>query len=692
MLKLKSVEAVNYKRFQKLQLDFPEIANILITGENNDYIGTGSNGAGKSSIPSAITWCLTGNTVEDASNLITSGETFTEVIVKLGNYKIVRTLANSEKLTIYKTTPPLKVYNEIWDRLTKTEKQKNIYDLLGINYLTNAQAFRDFTHSCYFDPDEANIFTSKEIQNADKIKFFTRFFNLDSYDKASKLAKVTYDQLNQKIVELDQKIDTADVYISERKTITLENDDVVNIQDYLSLLEEYLQTSKEDLEKLRQQEAEAKKIIEVSNKKKDIENQINKLLRENEKDLNQIQEYTIKINEVVKKVVTLENTKEKLSDSLDTKLLNIPLDKILDSLQNWNTENRIKATEIKRLTVELSEILSCPKCEANLVYFDDNLELQDDDAKVKINNYVDKLKKEIIQLEKSISDYKIKERAWSTYNSISTLEKEIELKSASINDYDDFRDKIKQNIKSRLDQCKTLELEIVNYNSQLLKFKAIDIDTITMQIKEEQEGYDKALYEIGSTKEIIASIDKLNAQKKNWSKEKKEIAENLGVYKFWQQNFKHLKSIILDNKLKILEQITNNNLKKLEMPFIFYIKSSEETKTTDNLQFKLSIKIKDELGNTRDLSDYSKGEKLRIVAMMSLSLRDILKSNIGFMFFDEYLNMLDDVGENYMSSYLMSYKGQNLVITNSASLQNNWSGNICKVSRKRGKSSAIAIT
>ena len=61
-MRIESVAAQNFKSYPEFFLDIPEPGLYLITGRNKADAKIGSNGAGKSTILDALSWCLTGKT------------------------------------------------------------------------------------------------------------------------------------------------------------------------------------------------------------------------------------------------------------------------------------------------------------------------------------------------------------------------------------------------------------------------------------------------------------------------------------------------------------------------------------------------------------------------------------------------------------------------------------------------------
>lgn len=100
------IELKNFMSYAHTEIDLNRQGNILVGGKNlNPEDAAKSNGSGKSSLFSALLWCLTGETVNgsvDVSNIYTKGKTEVTVTFKIDNidYKITRT-KNPSNLFIY---------------------------------------------------------------------------------------------------------------------------------------------------------------------------------------------------------------------------------------------------------------------------------------------------------------------------------------------------------------------------------------------------------------------------------------------------------------------------------------------------------------------------------------------------------------------------------------------------------------
>lgn len=102
----KHLSITNFMSYETAEIDLNKTGNILVGGINNNPDDNAkSNGCGKSSLFSALCWCLTGETVsgaKDIANIYLNGKTEVSITFDLdGNsYKITRT-KNPSNLFIY---------------------------------------------------------------------------------------------------------------------------------------------------------------------------------------------------------------------------------------------------------------------------------------------------------------------------------------------------------------------------------------------------------------------------------------------------------------------------------------------------------------------------------------------------------------------------------------------------------------
>jgi len=698
---IKSINLKNFKTFKNQKLEIPENDFILITGDNQDIEGADSNGSGKSALILAIAWCLTGKVLSDEP-VLNFNEDQCEVQVGLssGWFVIRSTNGKTVKLTLKKSSvskgslPP--VLKEIHTDMTPTEKQNEIYKILGIKIEKSKFSFFDFMNSIYLDPDGVNVFTDNSIAEVEKFKFFAKFYNIETYDLASILAKTEVDSLAITLREYEQEIAVRKSYLDKNSILSIDDERMTH-EEYLNRLLSSKKQKQQMLIKLRQEELDLRpdeSLINDFNKAK-----INVSAKEsdilNTRDQIEITEKSI--DKLTKDIGKLKPDIAKIKFEISAQSQHY-----LTGKTDLNAEKRNCTETLRKLDFEKSEIdrdltvsrlniknpLTCPNCKTDLLFEKGSLIVHDTNAYAAIKKQIIELESKLQKIQDKIEDVNENLKAIAASANYLALVKECNLKQKQLEDY-----------KNRLIY---LNESLSKYEKELVEFKTtyskIDAklntkdtekwtDTLN-QIDSTEQIIEEIQTEIGSTNTEIETIKTYIKDINEYEVLASGVNERLAQYSFWVSTFKTLKAIVLQNKFLILNQITTAYLEKLGMPYLFDITTTGEYKSSSNIKFEINIFITDEYGVRRDLKTFSKGERTRIVATMLLALKSTKSSNIRFLIMDEYLNMLDETGELNMLNLLNELNYQSLAVTNSTSLQNNWPHRKLLVTRKNGISSA----
>jgi len=698
--KIKKLHIENYKRFKNETITFPLNDLILISGKNLDFSGTDSNGAGKSTITSAISWATTGNTIENTNNLITRGENQCKVVIDYTNGLTIERVMKktTQKIKLFKQKKNIVTKEiskkEILKDYTNTEKQKYIYELFGIDNDNQKFSYLSYINSSYFDPDGINIFLSTSIGQAEKLNFFAKHFRLQTWDEASKKAREKEQEIALSIRDLENKISSINDWLQENEYVIVE-DEEMTLKEYLKQIKIYKDKLKKEIQDLEEQE-----------KKLRPEESILQLIAKIESDiqhnLNEIEKYEYKIENTNEKIEGYNNniyrseTLIKQTEDQISKLVSdivgknfayqkdTSISEINDSLDSVNREIDRIARKIVELNNLLKETLVCPSCKAQLLLEDNKLVKYSVESKVSISKQVTVLeeklkelyeKKKISEHYRSIHEYKI---------NIKNLDEKLNqyklLKEETEKNYDEYNQEIK-NLKSKI---KSLQKELSEKEKIINDESNEKWKRVKLKIEESKDNMEEILQEIGSSTETLNQIAEYKKEIKVNKRNLINLQEVQANLKYWITAFKKIKALVLENSFVKLNNLTNKNLELLNLPYTFDVKATKETKTTNSLKLALDINITDEFGNTGEIEEFSKGEKTRIVSAMMLALRELKPNNLGYIIFDEYLNLLDETGKDETLKLLQIENLQSFVITNSQSLINNWNGTSLVVTRKNG--------
>lgn len=205
MICLKRLYAINFLSYKELDLDFQDRGLVLIQGQNT---------AGKSSIPSAITWNLFGRTVkglggDDVVNWDINQDCFVEVAMEQKSH-------STRSITVRRWRLDSDRGNDIEieiDGSIVSGRQREIQEVINETLQTD---FKTFINSVLFSSGMVKYLAEETDKGQREI--FKRFLNLQEYDKAAETASI-------KILELETSANT--VYqtlnsVKEKKEVLLE--------------------------------------------------------------------------------------------------------------------------------------------------------------------------------------------------------------------------------------------------------------------------------------------------------------------------------------------------------------------------------------------------------------------------------------------------------------------------------------
>ncbi|MCX7845736.1 MAG: SMC family ATPase [Dictyoglomaceae bacterium] len=352
MIRLKSLEIFNFKRYEYEKLDFPLQGRFLIKGKNE---------AGKSSIFEAIIFALFGRPVyiNGKENLINFSQDKAKVILSLDldnkEIYIERTLKRNSSqeclLKIHDKKNPERIpivirkVNDVNDRIEKE---------LGLDYIT-------LLNTCFVE--QKNIGRLENSDKSTRQKIIISLFNLEFLTDLSKrvkeekevleekllfeeitreacLAKKKYPLLNEEISKIKQEKIEIEA-IERAKKIKEEKENISNLEKEIEKFSKTVEEYKEKVEFLRKNLEELNKLEKIFDlNKRILEKQANK-----ENIENKIEENTNRIKEIPKLLKEIENLKH-----------NINIKKRIEKLKRIREELNKIDSNIKELLERRKEI------------------------------------------------------------------------------------------------------------------------------------------------------------------------------------------------------------------------------------------------------------------------------------------------------------------------------------------------
>lgn len=534
-MKIKKIKIDKFRKIENVEIDKFGIVNELF----------GSNGCGKTSFISFITWIIYGETLDFGTNDEMNIDTFNPneyisgEITFDNDYKLARTYGIDDNGI---------VKNDFFcnDRKCKSQKEyyeyvNEIFGITGNIKIKGLNLIRALSDPYYLTskPNEFRELISRLI-NIDtySILFEDEKYQLikDDYDKQKKDFDTCKDYYNSKINEIDNDVKKIKSIINDYKSslVKIENIEIDEIKTYRDNLEKKLSSVISEINN------------EIIGKQKELFSLQDKI---KESQLNDK-----KNNELNNQLVLLKNEYNDL----------------VDKLQNISLENGKKEIELKNLNSSLKEYdkylselksmtfteIHCPNC---------NTLINENDYK-KFN--VDKVKKinetnlEIEKTKKKIKEIKIIETI--------DLEKQIETKVEEIKS---INSKILEVENYKSEETIKLEQERDSINDEvmyLVSNKEKNIEEKTSAIKEKLKQIEDEIAFFNNNNTTLEKIKDYNTSLENALKQKSIFTNKLTMLKA----FKNDEILLLKNNTsKIFGEVfdfemlvknkSNDNYKKV---------------------------------------------------------------------------------------------------------------------------------
>lgn len=686
-----------------------KLSNFTSYGENPPELDfssfqmaaiSGLNGAGKSSLLDAISWCIWGTSRagDSADALIRLGATEMGVDFSFeldGNeYTIKR--HRSKKSGGSTALEFWSASHNLTEGTIKATQQK-IIDTLHLTFET-------FSNSSFLRQGHADEFTTKGP--TDRKRILADILGLDHYDKLEEKAKEKAKDAQTKLqmleyrlleieTELSQKEQREQVYSQikkeeeETKYKLLEIEKLVkSIEDQKKLIELSVHTLEEEAKRFKTIQVEMSELktqIEVKkqaqseyqvilDKKELIEKNYNALkeLEEGRKVLEDKRSELIKIKD---ELVIIQKT---INNREDKKKAAINKEEIL--VKELQTKNDSLLSQIEKLKSDKS---ICPTCNQPIGEEKNKQIIEGNQNQIEENNLELKKRQETIEKYKAVElpEYKdaaIKEALIKDLESQTKDYNSLTSQIAELLKYQDLYNKLSQaEVAVKAHQDAILDLEKIylskqeelkkgenqekNLNLALSELKEVEqrLNTERLVKEELSQKILELTGKIGEAKQLIDRVTQVENLQKEKLEQKTKLREEKEVYEELALAFgkKGIQAMIIEQAIPEIEEETNRLLDRLtEGRMKIALVTQKETKTKvvgaegkkEHATVEtLDIIISDEMGE-RAYEMYSGGETFRVNFAIRLAISKLLSHRAGaklqFLVIDEGFGTQDAPG------------------------------------------------
>ncbi len=706
-------------------VDFSEFNSALIVGkvENNELY---SNGVGKTTIFKAIEYVLFNQSDSNLDKIIrdeaNSCRIVLDFLIKEQEYRLVRSRnkKGTSDLSLYErngsddcddTYHNISVTeygnryvplfdNKYWKDISgrrSADTEKDLSKLLKINF----KSFRSTVH--FMQNDFSGLTTSTPEKRKGILK---EALNLAVYSKLEKLTKDKSALLSKDIEKSKTLLENIGNPLSDLDNLNKElADKEQNISDknlILSNLNIELSSNNDLLNDL------VSKHSSIESKFSGLIQQKNSLHTEKSKIENNIEDYSVKknniiktANEIISSVKSLKEEKVKLEEinfsQID--LINEEIIKVNNSISEGSSQIAINLSKIEELKIPLPSDNSCKHCRQPL---SENHRIACQDQ---IDSEMAKCKNNILNLKKVIENYNSQkdkfQRKLNTLNEskkkldniildISSKEKEISDKKEIHNEYVSIISSLKNDLKLKNEEIDKVEEQLKSSSQEEANEVKILIDKQKEIIKDLNAKIflvSKDLSHLNAGKAVIEhniNQKKVDLDKKENLKQTLSVLEDkFSIYPHILQAFSStgIPNLIIQNVLDDLQLEANNLLSQLKpgLQLSFFVEKTKSDGTeADTLDINYQINGKD-----RDYDQLSGAQKLAVTFSLKLGLSFLLQKMIGtdikFLMLDEIDQSLDKASVDSFADIVKFFQKDFtiLVITHNDRLKDKFNHAIC---------------
>ncbi len=646
---------------------------------------SGQNGAGKSSLLDAITWCLWGvSRLGDSSDqLVRLGQQNMEVefsfeldghIYTVKRKRALKSGGTSSLEFFSGSSANGETMHNLTEGTIKATQQK-IIDTLHLSYET-------FVNSAFLRQGHADEFTTKGPM--DRKRILADILGLAHYDLLEEKAKEKLKDLQGGIRLLDYKLleieaeltggeNQAEKKVQTEEKISALEKDIKDLEKQNKILQDerasllIIQEQKVKLlQNYQQNKQELDQMLQQGKKRKET---IEKL----EQEIEGLKGAGVKLNELTK----LQQEKEKLDEQ---KKLQLETEKEISEV---SSNLKLKQQKKSQLQQEIDQICSqlkslekpsakCPTCGQEV----------DQQHKIKVKKELtDKqtlFESELKKIETNTEELKIKELSKKLagysydHQRYLTIQSQLQ-KLAEAQQQKELLTTKEATLISEKNTQKELRELFVKKQSQVEKLSqevkgTIDVEDKVNQVNQSLAEVEKKLEELrleekgerdtlGQIRELISRADQMAKIKKQKQEEKIALSNQAEAFEELAQAFgkKGIQAMIIETAIPEIEDETNRLLEKLtEGRMKVRFETQRETKNKvvggeRGIIETLDIIISDEMGE-RPYEGYSGGEQFRVNFAIRLALSKLLTHRAGsklqFLVIDEGFGTQDAQGRS----------------------------------------------
>ncbi|MBU1000304.1 SMC family ATPase [Patescibacteria group bacterium] len=638
---------------------------------------SGLNGAGKSSLLDAVTWCLWGSSRagESSDSLIHSGANRMQVdfSFELDGHRYTVKRSRLKKGNGSTTLEFWSGSHNLTEGTIKTTQEK----IINCLHLT----FETFTNSSYLRQSHADEFTTKGP--TDRKRILADILGLSNYDLLEERAKEKIKEIQSKLQLLEYQVLEIEAELSQKqergKKKRVAEETISRVEEKIKTLEEKikkLQDRRETIKIANEQKAKLeqnflqnkKELEEIVSQGKNRKARIEGLKQELEK----LKGVTVE----VEKLKDLQEQKNKLDEIKQRKLeLEKELSGVLGQINLKKQEKQQYQNEVEKLQRELKETekkgAKCPTCGQQIgkeekTHVHKNLTVQIKTLEHKLSE-IDCAPEEqkIKKIESALKDLIFDP---GTYQEICTKlenlekaqnQKEQMLKTrATLTSEEKAVSEMRAMFVNKKALVDILEKEITALPPDLpenLSKTSLEINEAEQEMTElraEEKEVQGMLGQINELMSRTAQMEKLQKQK---TEEKLKLQKEKEAFEQLALAFgkKGIQAMIIEGAIPEIEDEANKLLGKLtEERMKIALQTQRETKTRLESGEKgiietLDIIISDEMGE-RLYENFSGGEQFRVNFAIRLAISKLLTQRAGaklqFLVIDEGFGSQDAPG------------------------------------------------